>query len=145
MSTHDHDDDPYRPPTDGPRGSPTGPPTGQPYFSPDSGTELVGPTEGGSRGWGIAVGIITPLLLPVLVGGLGSLLFVGGGESGIAIGLMSALSALPLLLLVAAVVLATMQRTRRFGVGVLMGMGIVLVVAAGACVALFASLGGLAG
>lgn len=137
--------DPYRPPDEGPE-DPGGPssPGGQPYFSPVPDGELVPPRGGGSRAWGVATGILAPILLVVLFPVVASLLS-GAGQGGAADTLFGLLLVLPGLLLVAAVVLVAVPRTRRFGIGVLLGLAILLVVGAGACVALIAGLGATSG
>lgn len=133
-------DDPYRPPDEGPeeqRGP--SPPGGQPYLSQVPESEIVAPAGGGSRAWGVATGIVAPVLLVVVLP-LGASLLSGAGASQAADTVFGSLLLLPVVLLVAAVVLAAVPRTRRFGVGMLLGLGILLLVGAGTCVALLAGL-----
>lgn len=115
------------PPEPGPEQQPD-----RPYFSPVSDGELVEGSTGGSRGWGIVTGILGPFVLSFLAGMLSTFS-------------PEAAAALPLLGLVALVVLAINRRTRNFGIGALMGVGILLMVLAGACVALLGVFGAMGG
>lgn len=112
----------------------TGPSTPeQPYFSQVPESELQPRRRG--RGWGILVGIVATVgltILPfMLTGWLNSI-----ADSPVVPVVSTLLGLLPLAGLVTAVVLTVMPGTRPFGVGLLMGFGITLIVGAGACVAL---------
>lgn len=115
------EDDPSQgPPRDGPEPYPT---------VADRGNHL-----GSRRGVGIAAGVLAPFLLPGLAGLVMSLvgLMLGGGDRS-PVGLFLAAQWLPV---VVGVVLLFLPRWRRFAAGYWIGLGIVLIVAAGACVAL---------
>jgi hypothetical protein len=92
----------------------------------------------------VATGILAPILLLFLLPFLASLLS-GAGGSRAADSVFGIFLVLPGLLVVGAVVLVAVPRTRRFGIGVLLGLAILLVVGAGTCVALFAGLGATSG
>lgn len=112
-------DDPDWRPSDGHHQPFPPPPDAHPHLAPDR------PPVGGSRGWGIAVGLLSPILLGILAGSLSTV------SPEVA-------NAIVPLALVASVVLAVNRSTRRFGVGVLLGMGLVIIITAGACLALIA-------
>lgn len=85
---------------------------------------LPGPQQQPSRsGPPFWLGLVAGLLSPVILGVLAALL----GDAA---------SYLPVLSLVGVIALVAHPRTRRFGLGALLGTAILLIVAAGACVAL---------
>ena len=98
-----------------------------PYFAPA--TELMVPARTGPPFW---LGVVTGVLSPFLLGVVGILL----GDAA---------SYLPLLALVGVVALVIHPATRRFGLGTLLGVGILAVVGAGACVLILATVLGQAG
>lgn len=81
-----------------------------------------GPARSGPPFW---LGVVTGLLSPVLLGIPAALL-------------RDTVSLSPLLALLVLVALAVHPRTRRFGLGALLGVGILAIVAAGACLAILA-------
>jgi drug/metabolite transporter (DMT)-like permease len=81
--------------------------------------------------YGLAVGLAGCLLVPFLA-------FVVPDPTGAStVALLT-----PLAVLVVGLVLVFIERTRRWGAGLLLGFAVSLVIGAGACVVLLASLGG---
>lgn len=120
--------------------TPLGPSSSHPYFPPveDSVGTGAGPgstsasASGESSGPPFWLGVLAGVLSPVILGVLGGLL----GDAA---------TYLPLLSLVGVVALVAHPRTRRFGLGTLLGVGILLIIAAGACIALIAVIAGNVG
>lgn len=134
-----------RPDQEGPGGEvPSTPPDRtNPYFPPAGPLPPEQPAGiGGSRGVGIAVGMLAPFVVGVLITLVSAGLMEATGDSALGAVVYLLLSAVPL---VVPLVLLFVPRWRRFAAGVLLGYGILLVVAAGACVALIGSLSQLGG
>ncbi len=131
---------PPPPPYGGPPTPPYGGPPG-PYPQGPSGPPL-GPPPGGmsnkAKFW-IGVALTVPVMIvSSLVTGAGSAAVdAAGGDPGVGAALSGLLALTMLGLFVAACVV---QRTRWFALGILAGTGILLILAAGACVVLLVAL-----
>lgn len=145
----DPEDGPRQPPSPQPPSpqppSPYGaPPPGQPAYPPPalpaypvSSTDRPHEQEGSGRIWlGIALSIPYLVVAGVVMGGLGNL---GNGAGGDLAGLVG------LAVFAAPFVMLFFRATRKVAIGLLIGFAALMILAAGACVALLAGLGSQGG